>query len=79
MLLDARQNELDGYLTKPGRGGIRSPKWNLSYMNRSGTAFPSRRLKKLQKQCIEFVNRLKNEEAGVYAKQLRFPFFLEEE
>lgn len=79
ILLDARQNELDGYLTKPGRGGIRSPKWNLSYLNRRGTAFPSRRLKKLQKQCIEFVNRLKNEEAGIYARQLRFPFFLEEE
>ncbi len=79
MLLDARQNELYGYLTKPGKGGIRSPKWNLSYMNQSGTAFPSRRLKKLQKQCVEFVNRLKNEEAGIYAKQLHLPFFLEEE
>lgn len=79
MLLDARQNELDGYLTKPGRDGIRSPKWNLSYLNRRGIAFPSRRLKKLQKQCIEFVNRLKNEEAGIYARQLRFEFFLEEE
>ena len=79
ILFDARQNELDGYLTKPGKGGIGSLKWNLSYMNRSGTAFPSRRLKKLQKQCIEFVNRLKNEEAGIYAKQLRLPFFLEEE
>jgi len=79
ILLDARQNELDGYLTKPGRGGIRSPKWNLSYLNRRGTAFPSRRLKRLQKQCIEFVNRLKNEEAGIYARQLRFEFFLEEE
>jgi len=79
MLLEARQNELDGYLTKPGRGGIRSPKWNLSYLNRRGIAFPSGRLKKLQKQCIEFVNRLKNEEAGIYARQLRLPFFLEEE
>lgn len=79
ILLNARQNELDGYLTKPGRGGIRSAKWNLSYLNRRGTAFPSRRLKKLQKQCIEFVNRLQNEEAGIYARQLRFEFFLEEE
>ncbi|MCK4435486.1 hypothetical protein KAU87_01620 [Candidatus Bathyarchaeota archaeon] len=79
ILLDARQNELYGYLTKPGRDGIRSPKWNLSYLNQRGTAFPSRRLKKLQKQCIEFVNRLTNEEAGIYTRQLRLPFFLEEE
>jgi len=79
VLSDARQHELYGYLTKPGRGGIRSQKWNLSYLNRRGTAFPSKRLKKLQKQCIEFVNRLRNEEAGIYARQLRLPFFLLEE
>jgi hypothetical protein len=80
MLFNARQNELVGYLTKPGTGkNLRSPKWSLSYSNRRGTAFPSRRLKKLQKQCIEFVNRLKNEEAGIFARQLRFQFFLEEE
>ncbi|MFC1909123.1 hypothetical protein ACFLXD_04635 [Chloroflexota bacterium] len=78
MLFDARQNELVGYLTKPGKGKkIRSPKWSLSYSNRSGSALPSRRLKKLQTQCIKFVNRLKNEEAGIYAKQL--PLFLLEE
>jgi len=79
ILGEARQNELYGYLTKPGRGGIRSQKWSLSYLNQRGTAFPSKRLKKLQKQCTEFVNRLKNEEAGIYARQLRLPFFLEEE
>jgi hypothetical protein len=79
MLLDARQNELEGYLTKPGKGKIRTKKWNISYSNRSGAAFPANRLKRLQKRCIEFVNRLKQEEAGIYEKQLRFPLFLEEE
>lgn len=70
-------NELRSYLSKAGRGKERSPKWQLSYSNVKGGAYPAGRLKKLQKRCKEFVNRLRVEESGV--KQLRLPLFLEDE
>jgi hypothetical protein len=77
ILDEARDNELWGYLTRIGRGGMRSLKWQLGYSNRSGGAYPAGRLKTLQKRCREFVNRLRSKEAGI--KQLRLPLFLEED
>ena len=77
VLNEGVRNELRGYLSKPGRGKIRSPKWQLSYSNVKGGAYPAGRLKKLQKLCKEFVNRLRIEESG--QKQLRLPLFLEDE
>ena len=77
ILREARISELRGYLSRTGKGGTRSLKWQLNYSNISGGAYPAGRLKTLQKRCTEFVNRLRTEEAGV--KQLRLPLFLEEE
>jgi len=77
VLNEGVRNELRGYLSKAGRGKMRSPKWQLSYSNVKGGAYPAGRLKKLQKRCKEFVNRLRVEESGV--KQLRLPLFLEDE
>lgn len=77
ILVEGTRNELRGYLSKTGRGKTRSPKWRLSYANVKGSAYPAGRLKKLQRRCKEFVNRLRIEESGV--KQLRLPLFLEDE
>ena len=77
ILVEGTRNELRGYLSKTGRGKTRSPKWHLSYSNIRGGAYPAGRLKKLQRRCKEFVNRLRIEESGV--KQLRLPLFLEDE
>jgi hypothetical protein len=77
ILSEGIRNELRGYLSKAGRGKMRAPKWQLSYSNVKGGAYPAGRLKKLQKRCKEFVNRLRVEESGV--KQLRLPLFLEDE
>lgn len=77
ILNEGIRNELRGYLSRTGRGKQRSPKWQLSYSNVKGGAYPAGRLKRLQKRCKEFVNRLRVEESGV--KQLRLPLFLEDE
>jgi len=77
ILIEARQNEFRGYLSRVGRGGIRSLKWQLNYSNARGGAYPAGRLKKLQKRCKEFVNRLRREESGI--KQLRLPLVLEDD
>ncbi len=66
----AQVQELKGFLKKKG------PYWSLSYDFPSSSAFPTRRLQSLSKNCKRFVKRLRDEER---ARGRQLPLFVIDE